>query len=74
MRKYILEAFNESGVKLFCLLVNGLEDGIKKSVNHEMASRISWIEYRNHKYTMSQLLEFADKHFQNKKRKICNSY
>lgn len=60
-RKYLLTAWNESGNSLFIKLCNTVEEAVKYVLNHGLASSVAWIEFKKHKYTMSDVYRIGDR-------------
>lgn len=56
MRQYRLDAYNEAGIRQFTRLVPNLEAGIKECINNPFALKVSWVSYRNHRYTWNDLM------------------
>lgn len=68
MRRYTLDAYSEAGIKQFTRLVSTLEEGLRQTVNNPFALKVSWIQYRNRKYMMSDVYRLLNNHV-NKHRK-----
>lgn len=61
MDRHILKAFDESGGILFVRLVTTLEDGLKATLNAPLTNKVSYIEYRDRKYAMTDIYRLADR-------------
>lgn len=61
MRRYLLTAWDEAGRALFVRVVSTLEEALREALNAPLAYKVAWIEYRHHKYAMSDIYKLANK-------------
>ena len=61
MPKYRLTAYTQANSALYTRLCDNMQEALKTVFNHPWLSHVGYIEYRRHKYNISDVYRLADR-------------